>query len=62
MWGIDKRDRKIRKSQVKTRCRCNAHLIIAYNRDSGKYIMIDFIIGHNNNLHLSTTKHMMPSQ
>jgi zinc finger SWIM domain-containing protein 3 len=53
--GIDKRDTKTRKPRAETRCGCNARLGIVYNRDSGKYIVIDFIAEHNHNLHLSTT-------
>jgi zinc finger SWIM domain-containing protein 3 len=60
--GIDKRDSKTRKPRAETRCGCNAHLVIVYNRDSGKYMVTDFIAEHNHNLHLSTTVHMMPSQ
>jgi zinc finger SWIM domain-containing protein 3 len=47
---------------VETRCVCNAHLVIVYNRDSGKNIGTDFIAEHNHNLDLSTTMHMMQSQ
>jgi hypothetical protein len=47
---------------VETRCGCNAHLVIVYNRDSGKNIGTDFIAEHNHNLDLSTTMHMMQSQ
>jgi hypothetical protein len=39
---------------------CNACLVIVYNWDSDKYIVTDFIVDHNHNLHLSTTVHMMP--
>jgi len=62
IWGIDKRNTKIRKPRAETRCGCDARLGIVYNRDSGKYIVTDFIAEHNHNLHLSTTVHMMPSQ
>jgi zinc finger SWIM domain-containing protein 3 len=59
---IDKQNSNIKKSRAKIRCGCDAHLVIVYNRDSGKYIVSDFIAEHNHNLHLSTTVHMMPSQ
>jgi hypothetical protein len=60
--GIDKQDNKTRKARVETRCGCNAGIVIVYNQDSGKYMVIDFIAEHNHNLHLSTTVHMMPSR
>jgi zinc finger SWIM domain-containing protein 3 len=53
--GKDKRDSKTRKARAETRCGCNARLGIVYNRDSGKYIVTNFIAEHNHNLHLSTT-------
>jgi zinc finger SWIM domain-containing protein 3 len=62
IWGKDKRDSKTRKARAETRCGCNARLGIVCNRDSGKYIVTDFIAEHNHNLHLSTTVHMMSSQ
>jgi zinc finger SWIM domain-containing protein 3 len=60
--GIDNRYSKTRKPLAETICGCNARLVIAYNRDNGKYIVTDFIAEHNHNLHLSTIVHMMPSQ
>ena len=60
--GKDKRDSKTRKARAETRCGCNARIVIAYNRDSGKYIVTNFIVEHNYSLHLSTTVHMMSSQ
>jgi zinc finger SWIM domain-containing protein 3 len=59
---IDKRNSNIKNSRAETRCGCDARLVIVYNRDSGKYIVSDFVAEHNHNLHLSTTIHMMPSQ
>ena len=58
----DKRNNNIKKPQAETRYGCDAHLVIVYNRDSGKYMVSDFIAKHNHYLHLSTTVHMMPSQ
>jgi zinc finger SWIM domain-containing protein 3 len=60
--GKDKRDILTRKARAETRCGCNAHMGIVYNRDSAKYIVTDFIAEHNHSLHLSTTVHMMSSQ
>jgi zinc finger SWIM domain-containing protein 3 len=58
----DKRNSNIKKPRAETRCGCDARLVFVYNRDSGKYMVSDFVAEHNHNLHLPTTVHMMSSQ
>ena len=61
VWGKDKRDHNIKKPRAKTRCGCEACLVIILNRDSKKYVVNEFIVKHNHYLHLPSTVHMMPS-
>ncbi|XP_038713499.1 protein FAR1-RELATED SEQUENCE 5-like [Tripterygium wilfordii] len=45
-----------------TRTNCHARLLVQLKRESGKYVVYDFVAEHNHQLHLPQTTYMMRSQ
>ena len=55
----DKRDCKIERPRVETKCDCDACMVIVLHKKIDKYIVTNFVLEHNHLLHLPQTTHIM---
>ncbi|KAK9289088.1 hypothetical protein L1049_017559 [Liquidambar formosana] len=58
----DKRDDRTNKPRAETRTGCDAHMVIKWMKEKGKFQVTGFIEEHNHPLHITACAHMMPSQ
>ncbi|KAK8916537.1 Protein FAR1-RELATED SEQUENCE 5 [Platanthera zijinensis] len=60
--GKDNRDHQTNRARSETRFGCNARVTIVLIRETGMYVVSDFVEEHNHHLHNAATVHIIPSQ